>query len=546
MKIILLSAFSFIFIVCLILSWEKSQAVFIRFVQDSSMEISVIAEIPSEDSSISIDAFLSDSGDYYLFLPSYVKGRKMIIDRGTLTSEKKNRSQTVFSSEVVESGMSITVDEQQDLIIMTGSEIPSVFLTLKNDLAYISADKSLTDSGQAVILDVDGEKIYAGGLEKIKGRGNNSWGKVKKPFNITLEGMTSLPGMSVEASKFALVTSSDISFLRNHISNEMAKLMGAPYMEGEHINLYINNSFQGVYEIYQRIKPDSLDIWNLEDETEQINQYQNMVSQVTTGITLDDWNQSITGKWWNYEKNPDDITGGYILEMDQAGRYENEPSGFILNSGAYVVSKSPSCLSEAQYQYISSYLQKCEDVMFSSVEKDNYDELSEYINVSSFVAKYLVEEISKNIDCSSTSQYFYKDQNDVLYAGPVWDYDWAYGVVRTQEGIDYFDPEGFSARDIPGSLIWWQLLYYNNAVYNDIVSAYEEILYPYLNQLTQTEISHWEDEMTDSAIMDYLRWNWCESTDISEIRNFYHNEVGVVSNFLSVRKEFLYREWIEQ
>ena len=109
-------------------------------------------------------------------------------------------------------------------------------------------------------------------------------------------------------------------------------------------------------------------------------------------------------------------------------RYSGEASGFILESGAYMVAKSPAYLSEAQYQYISSYVQECENVMRESVRLDDYQALSAYIGIPSFVGKYLVEEVSKNIDCSSTSQYFYKDQDGLLHAGPVWDSDWAYGV----------------------------------------------------------------------------------------------------------------------
>lgn len=181
--------------------------------------------------------------------------------------------------------------------------------------------------------------------------------------------------------------------------------------------------------------------------------------------------------------------------------------------------------------------------MVSSVGEGGRDALSQYIDIPSFVAKYLVEEVSKNIDSSSTSQYFYKDREGVLYAGPVWDYDWAYGVDRMQEDIDYLDPEGFSAREIPGTLTWWQLLYYNGEVYQDIVNVYEEILYPYLNRLVQSELSLWEEEITESAVMDYLRWNRCGSSDIEKIRDDYHRQAEAVVNFLSVRKEFLHREW---
>lgn len=151
--------------------------------------------------------------------------------------------------------------------------------------------------------------------------------------------------------------------------------------------------------------------------------------------------------------------------------------------------------------------------------------------------------MSKNIDCSSTSQYFYKDRGGVLYAGPVWDYDCAYGTDRFQEGIDYLDPEGFSAREVPGTFKWWQLLYYNDAVYGEIVRLYEETLYPYLEQLTGRELALWEEEMGKSAVMDYIRWDRCGDGDLEQVKEAYHGQVQEVADFLEKRMEFLRREW---
>lgn len=518
--------------ICFFRGWKQSETIWIRFVQDSPSETAIIAEIQTKDHYITTNAFLSDTGDYYIFLPSWTEGKFLAADW----------LGTPFPIRTLESRTLIAIDREHTLTILTGSEIPSVFLTLEHDLSYISSDKTLSDSGQAFILDADGTNIYTGKLEKIKGRGNSSWEQEKKPFNITLENAAPIPEGS-RTSEFALIASSDISFLRNRISNEMAKAMDAPHMEGGCINLYINGSFQGIYEMYQKITPDSLGILDLESETEQLNRSQNLLSQSTTGMTLDDWNHSITGKWWNYEQNPENMTGGYILEMDHAGRYADEASGFILASGAYVVCKSPSLLSEAQYQYISSYIQECENAIVSGTANGSSEELAQYIDIPSFVAKYLVEEVSKNIDCSSTSQYFYKNQNGVLYAGPAWDYDWAYGVERVQEDIDYLDPEGFSARDVPGTLKWWQFLYYNSEIYHNIVSTYEETLYPYLNHLTQSEFSLWKKEIEKSAVMDYIRWNRFGISNIEEAENHYDSQTSAVLDFLLKRKEYLHREW---
>ena len=533
---------------------KQSHTVYIS-IRSGDGEVPVItAQLTSGETSISIDAWCSDTGEYYLFLPSWAEGR-LIQTEGSGLQTVSGEGSKSFSLPILSSGQSFRLEGGQTLTILTGSQIPSVYLTLKHDLSHISSDQEQSDSGQALILSGDGETVYAGGLEKIKGRGNTSWEQEKKPYNITLQDSVTLPGMTGQTTDYSLVSSSDLTFLRNRISNEMGELAGTGSMACIRVNLYINNSFEGVYELYQRITPENMNLTDLEELTEQANplRSEESLNQLTTGLTLDDWNQSITGKWWDYENNPENITGGYILEADNAMRYSGEASGFILESGAYMVAKSPAYLSEAQYQYISSYVQECENVMRESVGLDDYQALSAYIDIPSFVGKYLVEEVSKNIDCSSTSQYFYKDQDGLLYAGPVWDYDWAYGVERIQEEIDYLDPTGFSARDIPGSLIWWQLLYYNNAFYQDVVSLYESVLYPWLNELVETGLTQWAQELSASAVMDYLRWGRVSvggeasasspATLMEAAGQAYMDQVEQVRSFLSARKEFLYSEW---
>ncbi|HJC56970.1 MAG TPA: CotH kinase family protein [Candidatus Eisenbergiella intestinipullorum] len=554
-----------VFVLFFLSGLKQAQTAFIS-IREKDGSQAVSAHLTSGETSVSIDAWQSAGGDYWLFLPSWAEDR-LLQTEGPASASASGRKKSFFSLPLLSSGQAFSLADGSSLTILTGSRIPSVFLTLKHDLSHISSDKEQSDSGQALILDGDGRTLYSGGLDRIKGRGNTSWEQDKKPYNITLQDAVSLPGMEGRTAEYSLVTSSDLTFLRNRISNEMGQLAGTSSMSCIRVNLYINNSFEGVYELYQKITPENLGLTDLEELTEQANplQSEESLTQLTTGLTIDDWNQSVTGKWWDYEHNPENITGAYILEGDNALRYTDEASGFILASGAYMVSKSPALLSEAEYQYILSYVQECENVMQQSVGLNDYQALSAYIDIPSFVGKYLVEEVSKNIDSSATSQYFFKDRDGLLYAGPVWDYDWAYGVERIQEDIDYTDPEGFSARDIPGSLTWWQLLYYNNAFYQDVTSVYKDILYPWLTGLTESGLSDWAEELSDSAVMDYLRWGRTDAgtggadsdpaaagtesdaqslSPVSQARRAYLDQVEQVRSFLAARKEFLYREWV--
>lgn len=524
--------------------------IYISYTYFMSSDVIYVSIFPSQDS-MNITAQLTSSGiqnsittsnngsnDYYLFLPSYALGKKISFHcSDSITIDPIEEP----ISGILTKNQSYILNEQYMLHILTGSDIPAIYLKTKHDLSYISSDKSISDSGQATILTSNGEVSYIGKLEKINGRGNNSWGKEKKPFSITLEKDVSLYDMKT-SNEYSLIASSDFTFLRNKISDSMANKLDITALKRQHIDLYINGEYQGIYELCEKITADTLNISDIETATKESLKRASTATQITSGEHLQDWNNTITGKWWNWEHDDTVKTsGGYILEADQAIRYDAEPSGFTLDSGAYIVSKEPSYLTEAQYNYISSYVQECENNMFQSLETGSIETLSTYIDIPSFVAKYLIEEISKNIDCSSTSQYFYINADGLLTAGPVWDYDWAYGVVRTEHDIDFNQPTGFSTRNVPGSLIWWQILYYNNSFYNEVVRTYNNILYPYLMELTNTTLCEWETALTESAVMDYLKWNRATSEEAA--RKEYHNQVESMSTFIEQRIEFLYDEW---
>ncbi|MBE5877454.1 MAG: hypothetical protein E7290_11280 [Lachnospiraceae bacterium] len=496
--------------------------------KDSGLDIS--AQVSTSTTQNTISAYYDDINTYYLFLPSYAEDKKIIIETGdSIHTEPVSSDITTY-----------LINDAYRLVILYGSSLPSIHISLENELSYITADKQNSDSGQIIFYHTNGTIASNSTLKEIKGRGNYTWSLDKKPFNIKLEEPVSIYGMPFTA-EYALVASSDMSFVRNRISQELASCMNAVSLDYTLANLYINGEYQGIYELWERITPTTLGIYDLEEETKQMLKQTNSLQQLTTGIHADDWNHTITGKWWNYEDTSEHFTGGYLLESDYPIRYDAEASGFILDSGAYIVAKSPEYLSERQYNYISTYIKDCEKAMSESVGLDNYDLLQEYIDIDSFIAKYLIEEISKNLECSSTSQFFYKDIDGVLYAGPAWDYDSAYGDDEIVDEINYEDPIGFSAKNVPGTLVWWQLLYYNKAFYNDMTDTYVYCVYPYLNQLTETTISEWKDELSASAVMDYLKWS--HATSYETAHDLFENKIYFVSDFLKARKEFLYNEW---
>lgn len=520
----------------LLVGWGRGQSVSAYLeVSGEGDSLAVSISLATDDSSEVIHSWSDESGDLWLFLPSWSEGR--------ILKTEGDSELAAWNGQTLSGGLAAQLSDGRTLTLLVGSEIPTVYLTLEHDFSYVQSDQEASDSGTILVVDADGSLLHSGKLAKISGRGNSSWNEEKKPFNITLGERAALMEDGLVTDSYCLLSSTDQTFLRNRISREMAKEAGAVSMASVNVDLYVNGRYEGVYELSERVTAQNLGIYDLEEETLRLNAAQEEPLQQTSGEIADDWNESVTGKWWEYDREPEEFTGGYLLEADDAIRYESEASGFILDSGTYIVAKSPENLTAVQYRYISTYLQNCEDIITASVELSGSEALDSCLDVASFVGKYLVEEVSKNIDSSSTSQYFYKDRDGLLCAGPVWDYDWAYGADREQEGIDYSDPEGLAANQVTGAFTWWQLLYYNDAFYEQVTAVYEESVYPWLGELTDSLLASWEEELSESAVMDYLRWGRVSSGTAEDAAARYHSEVEEVRDFLRIRTEFLYETW---
>ena len=136
---------------------------------------------------------------------------------------------------------------------------------------------------------------------------------------------------------------------------------------------------------------------------------------------------------------PDGATHhAYLLELEFTVRYPDEPTGFVTNRNQCVLTKNPEVLTKDTGAYISTFWQEFEDAVYST---NGYNTKTgkyyyEYCDLDSLVKLYLINEFSKNHDGFVSSTYFYLPADeDILYAGPVWDFDPAYGSGGTKDKL---------------------------------------------------------------------------------------------------------------
>lgn len=497
------------------------------------------------------------NGTYYLFVPASVnllfadfvvsEGEDIKVNGAAYTETKKLAE--VFGDKTE---ITLTVDgNNYKVVLIKESKVASVFIaTESGNLDYIHAEKGNEEEGYIEIADSLGLTVYEGELE-IKGRGNSTWQMEKKPYNIKLGDKVNLFGMG-KTKKWSLIANhGDASLIRNVLAYEAAERAGMPYNpQFTPVDVYINNDYMGSYLLTTRIGIDgsNVDIEDLEGETEDVNNAD--LDTYPQGGDYGTYAGLLEGtkKWYEIPNNPEDITGGYIIEMELANRYADEATGFVTTRSQPFTMKTPEYASKAQIEYISSYYQNVEDAIYNMV---SMEELDKIVDVESLAQMYLINEWASNMDASLTSTYFYKPAGDKLYGGPVWDFDIAFGNNDGNRfGNDYNDPTKWT--------VCYNRMYRNTVfgkwdideqptVYNILTNnagfvAEAEKVWNNAVKAGVTDTIKWVSTVyvplvEGSAVANAIRWNMFDTTDISEIKAAYSKETQDVIGFAGVKAE---------
>ncbi|MBQ5397846.1 MAG: CotH kinase family protein, partial [Ruminococcus sp.] len=119
---------------------------------------------------------------------------------------------------------------------------------------YLNETKSNSAKATGAIVTPDG-KIDNTPIKKIKGRGNTTWLKPKKAYNITYDSKVSIAGMN-EGKKFSILANyQDDSLARNRILYDLSDAVGMPYAsDSRFVDFYSNGKYLGSYQLCEKIE----------------------------------------------------------------------------------------------------------------------------------------------------------------------------------------------------------------------------------------------------------------------------------------------------
>ena len=527
----------------------------------SNFTVQAAANADSDKALGSLKWWYSDvDGKYYMFMPSSTDLSSVVVwfDAVGDVYCGDTKLESGHVTDVFANGGEYTLkvgSTEYKLVFLCTSGIPSIFInTESGSLDAIHADKEYKEKGTMFAIDEKGNIVYNNTLDSIKGRGNSTWGMAKKPYNIKLGKPTNLFGMGKAKNWCLIANYEDHTLIRNQIVYGMGEAIGMTETPAcTNVDLYINGEYHGVYLITEKveIKENRVEIFDLEGATEDCNTAE-LDTYAQKGC-VGDLSAYIEGtqRWCEIPNNPEDITGGYLLELELASRYPEEASGFVTNQGQPVVIKSPEYATEAQAKYISGYWQEMEDALYSETGyNDNGKHYSEYMDLVSFARQYIIEEWSGDWDAGITSNYFYKDINGKLHAGPVWDFDSA--MANKEAAHSIYDPFEWNARS---RTLWYNSLMGSDTVkqvpniyalcfrHADFIKEVEKqwstsFIGAYYD-LMNTDFDKYVMNVKDSAVMNCIRWNYYDTTDVNNILSKYVEETEYIREFLILREGFL-------
>lgn len=292
--------------------------------------------------------------------------------------------------------------------IFTDSNLPIVIIETDGGVPISDEPKVL--GNMKIIWHQDGSRNYLSdannpaflnydGRIGIEIRGSSSQMLSKKPYGLeTLmddditNNNVSLLGMPKENDWILNSLAYDQTGMRDVISYELSEKLGQYTTRRVYCEVMVNGDYKGLYVFMEKIKADDNRV-NIDKDGGYIVQTDRAENGTPAAWTMPEYGNG----WWG---------GDIAIFVHHYPKYEN--------------------ITTTQNEYIKS-------VFFDLADKAGNHNISiengfpSIIDVSTFVDFMIMGEFSSNVDVYQLSTFFHKDRKGKLRAGPIWDYNLAYG-----------------------------------------------------------------------------------------------------------------------
>lgn len=359
----------------------------------------------------------------------------------------------------------------------------------------INVEMKIIDPPAYYQTDWDVPNVF-NGIVGIELRGSSSQSFPKRAFSFEVrddEGEdkdVSLFGWPEDSDYILYPSYHEKSLMHNVLAMELYRAMGRYASRTRYVEVIIDNKYEGVYVIMEKIKRGEgrVNISKLEP-------------------------QELTG---------DDLTGGYIIKIDKTTGSQN--GGWLSNYTSlstqpkyiYFQYHYPEDAPYEQNTYIKNYVSSFESALKSPIFKDPVKGYRNWVDVGSFIDYWILNEVSRNVDGYRLSTFLYKDKDSKggkLTIGPPWDYDISFGNADYCNGQSY---QGFSwhfnsicPEDGYHLPFWWDKLLQDSFFLDSLGKVYDyqrksgalkkEFIFGLIDSMSY--------ELQEAQVRNFKRWN---------------------------------------
>lgn len=425
-------------------------------------------------------------------------------------------------------------------IIFTSSNLPIVVINTNGQIIpddhKITADMGIIYNGEGIRNNLTDPFNNYNGKIGIEIRGSSSQQFPKKQYSVETRDLSgndisvSLLGFPEESDWILFAPYNDKSLMRDVLVYKIASQMGRYASRSKYCEVVLDGEYIGLYVLLEKVKRDAnrVNIKKLEPT-------------------------DISG---------DDLTGGYILKIDKTDGENNDGwySTYLPNPlSPYSVFyqnhyPKPDEIVQQQKDYIQNKIFQFETMMnLGSNISDTSTGYPKYLDVNSFVDFILVNEMAKNVDGYRLSTYLYKDRdsrNTRIFAGPVWDFNLAFGNADYYNGwmtngwqLEYLTTYQNIPLDEPFlTPFWWRKLFNDPDFRNKVYSRWQMLKN---NILTTQNIFNQIDSLKilldESSIRNFEKWPvigvWVWPNYF--VGQTYQQEIDYLKNWISFRLNWM-------
>lgn len=383
-----------------------------------------------------------------------------------------------------------------EVVFHQSGNVPTLYIdTASGSMDYIHEQKGNTESAKLRLYTPNGELDSKAQVRAISGRGNSTWSLPKKPYSVELDQRVDLLGMGSAKKWILLANYYDYSNIGNKMSFDFAAGAGCAYTpQCQWVDLYLNGSYAGLYVLSERneVDPQRVDI------------------PKENSFLI-----STTLQWRSENRNYSSFTSdrGTFMRIQHTGIPEQR------------VREIWNCVENAIYA------------------PDGIDPISgkhwqELIDLDSWAQQFLLWEVFADYDACTLSKFFYyDDDHDKVFAGPVWDMD---NILNIQ---CWYTPNILAAQR---EYIWnredenmYYFLYQKAPFQQRVKELYRQVYRPLLEELTENGIQTYLTQSLPAGKMNHARWGgWAPEDMVQRLSQYLEARIAFLDDYWESEEEY--------